>query len=88
MNKEKYIPQPIDTTEVKLSEELERLVEPMSKNVHEVWAKARMAQGWKYGPQQFVGHAGCESGYAEPWLIDMHVAYAVRLRTGASECAI
>lgn len=52
MNKEKYIPQPIDTTEVKLSEELERLVEPMSKNVHEVWAKARMAQGWKYGPQR------------------------------------
>ena len=31
-----YKPQPIDTTDVKLPEELEQLVEEMSKNVHEV----------------------------------------------------
>ena len=45
----KYIPQPIDTTDVKLPEELELLVEQMSKNVHEVWAESRIKQGWTYG---------------------------------------
>ena len=52
MNKTKYIPQPIDTTDVKLPEELEQLVEQMSKNVHEVWAEARIKQGWTYGEQR------------------------------------
>lgn len=45
----KYTPQPIDTTDVRLPEELEQLVEQMSKNVHEVWAETRISQGWTYG---------------------------------------
>ena len=52
MNKTKYTPQPIDTTDVKLPEELELLVEQMSKNVHEVWAETRIQQGWKYGEKR------------------------------------
>lgn len=52
MNKAKYTPQPIDTTDVVLPEELEQLVEEMSKNVHEVWAETRIKQGWKYGEQR------------------------------------
>lgn len=52
MNKQKYIPQPIDTKDVKLPKELEQLVEQMSKNVHEVWAKSRISQGWTYGEQR------------------------------------
>ena len=52
MKQEKYTPQPIDTTDVKLPEELEQLVEQMSKNVHEVWAETRIKQGWKYGEQR------------------------------------
>ncbi len=52
MKTEKYIPQPIDTTGVKLPEELEQLVEQMSKNVHEVWAETRIKQGWRYGDQR------------------------------------
>ena len=48
----KYTPQPIDTIDVKLPEELEQLVEQMSKNVHEVWAKTRISQGWTYGEQR------------------------------------
>ena len=51
MKQEKYTPQPIDTTDVKLPEELGLLVEQMSKNVHEVWAETRIKQGWKYGEQ-------------------------------------
>ncbi len=52
MNKKKYIPQPIDTTDVKLPEDLESLVEQMSKNVHEVWAKTRITQGWTFGEKR------------------------------------
>lgn len=52
MKEVKYTPQPIDTTDVKLSEELELLVEKMSKNVHEVWAETRIKQGWTYGEQR------------------------------------
>ena len=52
MNKQEYIPQPIDTTDVKLPIEMEELVEKMSKNVHEVWAATRISQGWTYGNQR------------------------------------
>lgn len=52
MNKKAYIPQPVDTSDVRLPEELEKLVEQMSKNVHEVWAETRIAQGWTYGEQR------------------------------------
>ena len=52
MRKENYTPQPIDTTDVRLPEEMEALVEQMAKNVHEVWAATRLAQGWTYGSQR------------------------------------
>ncbi len=52
MKTEKYTPQPIDTSDVKLPEELEQLVEKMSKNVHEVWSETRINQGWTYGEQR------------------------------------
>lgn len=47
-----YVPQPMDTDDVLLPEELNVLVEQMAKNVHEVWAQTRIAQGWTYGPER------------------------------------
>lgn len=47
--KKEYIPKPIDTSDVELPEELNPLLEAMAKNVHEVWAQTRIAQGWQYG---------------------------------------
>ena len=52
METKKYIPQPIDTSDVMLPKELEPLVEEMAKNVHEVWAETRIKQGWTYGKQR------------------------------------
>lgn len=46
----KYIPKPVDTSDVVLPEGLEELTESLSKNVHEVWAAGRIAAGWTYGP--------------------------------------
>lgn len=47
-----YTPSPADTSGVVLPEELEALVESLAENVHEVWAKSRMDQGWTYGPER------------------------------------
>lgn len=50
--KKNYVPQPMDTKDVQLPDELNVLVEQMAKNVHEVWAKSRMEQGWTYGVER------------------------------------
>ena len=48
--RKKYIPQPVDTSDVSLPPELENLIEPMAKNVHDVWAQSRVSEGWTWGP--------------------------------------
>lgn len=45
-----YKPSPADTHSVELPKELSPLIEEMAKNVHEVWAKNRISEGWTYGP--------------------------------------
>lgn len=46
---DKYIPHPIDTTDVQLSDDVMDLCEQMAKNTHEVWSAGRINQGWSYG---------------------------------------
>mgnify|MGYP003550091587 FL=1 len=50
--KKNYVPQPMDTSDVLLPEELNVLIEQMAKNVHEVWARSRIEQGWSYGEER------------------------------------
>lgn len=52
MNMNEYNPQPVDTSNVELSSELMELAEKMAENVHDVWAKTRMDQGWTFGPER------------------------------------
>jgi hypothetical protein len=47
-----YKPEPIDTSNVRLSDEIFQLTEHLAENAHEVWAKQRMNEGWTYGPQR------------------------------------
>lgn len=50
MSKEKvYIPKPYDTSDVHIPPELIPLIDMMSYNNHEVWARGRQAEGWTYG---------------------------------------
>lgn len=46
-----YTPNPVDTSRIELSEELKTAAEIISKNIHEVWAKNRMNEGWRYGEE-------------------------------------
>ncbi len=45
----KYIPQPADVSEITLPEDVQALAETIAKNTHEVWAKARIEEGWALG---------------------------------------
>ena len=44
-----YIPNPIDTENVILPQEIEILIEALSRNTHEIWSKERLENGWSYG---------------------------------------
>jgi len=45
----KYLPHPIDTKDVEVSEELKILGEILARNTHECWAKEKISQGYIYG---------------------------------------
>lgn len=47
-----YIPKPIETNDIVLSEEIKELSELLAKNTHEVWAVGRMNEGWTYGEKR------------------------------------
>ena len=65
--KKSYVPKPMDTSDVRLPEELSELIEQMAKNVHEVWAQSRISQGWTYGPERndALKHHPCLVAYEE-----------------------
>lgn len=44
-----YNPKPIDTSDVELSEDLLALTERIAENVHDVWARGRISEGWTFG---------------------------------------
>ena len=50
--KQTYTPAPLDTRDVELPKELDGLIEEMARNVHDVWAQGRIAEGWTYGKQR------------------------------------
>lgn len=53
----KYIPRPIDTSTIRLPHTVtNELHELLAVNMHEVWAKSRIKQGWSYGPYRNNEH--------------------------------
>ena len=46
---EEYEPHPLNLDDVPLTDDLHELQEAIAENVHEVWAAARMKEGWTYG---------------------------------------
>ena len=45
-----YTPEPMDTNDIVLPEDILALAEELAANTHDVWAKGRIQQGWTYGP--------------------------------------
>lgn len=52
MKELQYRPSPINTDAIVMTKDLKLIVEKMAKNVHEVWAEARISQGWTYGEKR------------------------------------
>lgn len=67
MNQSDYTPSPIDTSGIELPDDLIQLAETLAENVHEVWSKGRMDQGWAYGPERDDDsrHHPCLRPYSE-----------------------
>lgn len=45
-----YLPAPLDTSSIELDASLNALVERLAENLHNVWARKRLDEGWSYGP--------------------------------------
>jgi ryanodine receptor 2 len=52
MDNNRYNPQPVDTSDVRIDDELYCLVEQLARNVHDNWALGRINEGWTYGPER------------------------------------
>lgn len=48
----KYMPNPINTSNIKLDDSLLELTEMIAANTHDVWAKSRINQGWTFGVER------------------------------------
>lgn len=49
---EEYEPHPIDVDNIPLDSDLEELQEAIAENAHDVWAEARIREGWTYGKER------------------------------------
>ena len=49
---EEYVPHPIDVDKIPLDGDLEELQEAIAENAHDVWAAARIKEGWSYGKER------------------------------------
>jgi len=47
-----YTPKPLDTSAFPLPDELNALLERLAANTHDVWARQRLAEGWRHGPER------------------------------------
>lgn len=52
MPKKAYKPKPVDTSHIRLSKAMKKLIEELARNTHEVWATQRISEGWTYGPKR------------------------------------
>lgn len=52
MKNKNYKPNPVETFDVVLPEDLLELTEKLAKKVHDTWAIGRMKEGWTYGPEK------------------------------------
>ena len=47
-----YKPEPIDTSDIVLNDDIMELCELLSRNTHEVWSESRIKDGWSYGAER------------------------------------
>ena len=49
---DEYVPHPVNVDNIPLDGDLEELQEAIAENAHDVWAEARIKEGWTYGKER------------------------------------
>lgn len=62
-----YKPQPLDTHEITLPENLRLLIDALAKNTHNVWAKEKIKRGWTFGLSEYVDTTQKRSPHLVPY---------------------
>jgi ryanodine receptor 2 len=55
MPRDRYQPSPVETAHVRLPDEVAAVLERLARNVHDAWARERIADGWRWGPRREDG---------------------------------
>ncbi|KAK0411652.1 hypothetical protein QR680_005766 [Steinernema hermaphroditum] len=62
-----YKPQPLDTHDIILTEDMEPLIDQLARNTHNVWAKEKIKRGWTFGVNEFVDSTQKRSPHLVPY---------------------
>ena len=49
-----YIPKPLDTSHIEVTNRIMNIVEALAQNAHESWAADKMKSGWSYAPEHVI----------------------------------
>lgn len=47
-----YDPKPIDTSKIELPSDVNKLIELLAENAHDIWGRQRIDDGWTYGEKR------------------------------------
>lgn len=83
-----YVPSPASLDDVELPASLVELTEAIAANTHDLWSKARMSQGWTYGPQRDDIHKRHPDLLPYPYLAEEEKEYDRASAMGAIKLII
>jgi hypothetical protein len=65
-----YVPKPFDTSVVRITASMKTLVNLLARQMHEVWARDKLREGWKYAPdRQGVRSRACSRDVHMPCVL-------------------
>ncbi|VDN03294.1 unnamed protein product [Thelazia callipaeda] len=72
-----FKPQPLDSRDISLGENMYPLIDALAKNTHNVWAKEKIRRGWTFGLNEFVDLNQKRSPHLVPYeVVDQRIKEA------------
>src|SRR4051812_9107415 len=84
MDNNGYTPEPLDTSRVEIDGDLGRAIDQLSRNVHDLWAKQRMAEGVRHETGMRLGNLIAGRSPAQPLSPSRAVVFHPRHGRGAA----
>ena len=57
-----YFPQPYDTAQVSITPAIQDLINMLARQTHEIWARDKIEEGWKYAPDRPMQRRAKDAG--------------------------